>query len=119
MSRNPVEAQGAVQAAFTLRGAAAWDRVGGALERSNLLVFYEVVFVLAHGEHQNSALGRDLAQARDGDGEACRGESVKLGYYGAHDAPAIRKAFADGVTAFTTDRPDIAIAVRCELGTAG
>ena len=30
-----------------LRGAAAWDRIGGAIERSNLLVFFEVVFVLA------------------------------------------------------------------------
>jgi glycerophosphoryl diester phosphodiesterase len=57
-----------------------------------------------------------IAQARDGDGEACRSESVTLGYYGAHDEPAIRKAFADGVSAFTTDRPDIAIAVRRELG---
>lgn len=56
-----------------------------------------------------------IAQARDGDGEVCRGEAVKLGYYGAHDEPAVRKAFADGVSAFTTDRPDIAIAVRREL----
>lgn len=57
-----------------------------------------------------------IAQARDGDGEICRSEAVKLGYYGAHDEPAIRKAFADGVTAFTTDRPDIAIAVRRAIG---
>lgn len=57
-----------------------------------------------------------IAQARDGDGEACCREAVKLGYYGAHDEPAIRKAFVDGVTAFTTDRPDIAIAVRRAIG---
>ncbi|WP_306224259.1 glycerophosphodiester phosphodiesterase [Bosea beijingensis] len=56
-----------------------------------------------------------IAQARDGDREACRSEAVTLGYYGAHDEPAIRKAFADAVSAFTTDRPDIAIAVRREL----
>ncbi len=56
-----------------------------------------------------------IGQARDGDGEACRSEAVTLGYYGAHDEPAIRKAFADGVSAFTTDRPDIAIVVRREL----
>lgn len=56
-----------------------------------------------------------IAQAQDGDGEACRGEAVTLGYYGAHDEPAIRKAFSDGVSAFTTDRPDIAIAVRREI----
>ena len=56
-----------------------------------------------------------ITQAQDGDREACRSEAVTLGYYGAHDEPAIRKAFADGVSAFTTDRPDIAIAVRREL----
>ncbi len=56
-----------------------------------------------------------ISQAKDGDGEACRSEAVTLGYYGAHDEPAIRKAYADGVSAFTTDRPDIAIAVRREL----
>lgn len=56
-----------------------------------------------------------IAQAKDGDGEACRSEGVTLGYYGAHDEPAIRKAFADGVSAFTTDRPDIAISIRNEL----
>ena len=59
-----------------------------------------------------------ISQAQDGDREACGREAVTLGYYGAHDEPAIRKAFADGASAFTTDRPDIAIAVRCELGMA-
>lgn len=59
-----------------------------------------------------------INQAQGGDGEACRGEAVTLGYYGAHDEPAIRKAFADGVSAFTTDRPDIAIAIQRELGMA-
>ena len=29
-----------------LRGGAAWERIGGAVERSNLLVFFEIVFVL-------------------------------------------------------------------------
>lgn len=57
-----------------------------------------------------------IAQAQDGDGEVCRSEAMTLGYYGAHDEPAIRKAFSDGVSAFTTDRPDIAIAVRREIG---
>lgn len=56
-----------------------------------------------------------INQAQDGDGGTCRSEAVTLGYYGAHDEPAVRKAFADGVSAFTTDRPDIAIAVRREL----
>lgn len=56
-----------------------------------------------------------IAQARDGDRETCHSEAVTLGYYGAHDEPAIRKAFADGVSAFTTDRPDIAISVRSKL----
>lgn len=56
-----------------------------------------------------------IGQAKDGDGEICRSEAMRLGYYGAHDEPAVRKAFADGVSAFTTDRPDIAVAVRREL----
>ena len=56
-----------------------------------------------------------INQARDADAGLCRSEAVRLGYYGAHDEPAIRKAFADGVSAFTTDRPDIAIAVRNEF----
>lgn len=56
-----------------------------------------------------------ISQAKDGDGDLCRSEALTLGYYGAHDERAIRKAFADGVSAFTTDRPDIAIAVRREL----
>lgn len=30
-----------------LRGAAAWERIAGAVERTNLVVFFEVVFVLA------------------------------------------------------------------------
>lgn len=57
-----------------------------------------------------------ICQIQDGDREACRCEAVTFGYYGAHDEPTIRKAFADGVSAFTTDRPDIAIAIRHELG---
>ncbi len=56
-----------------------------------------------------------INQAQDGDGEICRREAVTLGYYDAHDEPAIRKAFADGVSAFTTDWPDIAVAVRREI----
>lgn len=57
-----------------------------------------------------------IAQAQDDDGEICRSEAVKLGYYGAHDEATIRRAFAASVSAFTTDRPDIAIAVRREIG---
>jgi glycerophosphoryl diester phosphodiesterase len=56
-----------------------------------------------------------IAQAQDGDVETCRSEAVTLGYYGAHDEPMIRKALSDGVSAFTTDRPDIAVAVRSEI----
>lgn len=60
-----------------------------------------------------------ISQAQEADGEICRSEAMTLGYYGAHDEPAIRKAFTDGVSAFTTDRPDIAITVRRELSRAG
>ncbi|RYE31946.1 MAG: hypothetical protein EOP23_14315 [Hyphomicrobiales bacterium] len=60
-----------------------------------------------------------ITQAENGDGDLCRSEAVTLGYYGAHDELAVRKAFADGVSAFTTDRPDIAIAIRRELRTTG
>ena len=60
-----------------------------------------------------------ISEAQDGDGETCRSEAVTLGYYGAHDERSIRKAFVDGVSAFTTDRPDIALAIRRELNAAG
>ena len=52
------------------------------------------------------------AQARDADLELCRKEGVRLGFYAAHDEAAIARAFATGVSAFTTDRPDLAIALR-------
>lgn len=37
---------------------------------------------------------------------------LALGAYAANDGPAIERAFALGVAMFTTDRPDLAIAVR-------
>jgi glycerophosphoryl diester phosphodiesterase len=53
-----------------------------------------------------------FSQVRESDAAACREEVVRLGYYAVHDEQAIRQAFAAGVVAFTTDRPDLAIALR-------
>lgn len=48
----------------------------------------------------------------DTDAQACHAEGVRFGVYGAHDEPTIRWAFATQVSAFTTDRPDLAVALR-------
>jgi glycerophosphoryl diester phosphodiesterase len=53
-----------------------------------------------------------IREARDGDMDVCRGEAMRLGFFAAHDEADIRKAFATGASAFTTDRPDLAIALR-------
>jgi glycerophosphoryl diester phosphodiesterase len=53
-----------------------------------------------------------IKETRDGDMDVCRGEAMRLGFFAAHDEADIRKAFAAGASAFTTDRPDLAIALR-------
>jgi glycerophosphoryl diester phosphodiesterase len=50
--------------------------------------------------------------ATDADAGTCRAQGVRFGVYGAHDEPTIRWAFAAGISAFTTDRPDLAVALR-------
>lgn len=62
---------------------------------------------------------RELAirveQFRDGDVAFCAERDVRLGVFAAHDETSIAKAFTQRVAAFTTDRPDLAIAVRDRL----
>jgi glycerophosphoryl diester phosphodiesterase len=53
-----------------------------------------------------------IKETRAGDMDICRGEAIRLGFFAAHDEADIRKAFAAGASAFTTDRPDLAIALR-------
>ena len=53
-----------------------------------------------------------VSQMQDDDLAICAEEGVRFGVFAAHDAPAITRAFAAGVSAFTTDRPDLAIALR-------
>ncbi|HEV7258050.1 MAG TPA: glycerophosphodiester phosphodiesterase family protein [Bosea sp. (in: a-proteobacteria)] len=58
-----------------------------------------------------------VSAMHDDDVVVCREEGVRLGFFAAHDEPAIRKAFAARASAFTTDRPDLAIELKaqCEL----
>lgn len=53
---------------------------------------------------------------RTGDLAICRAEAVRFGLFAVHDEPAIRVAFATGICAFTTDRPDLALALRPKAG---
>lgn len=53
-----------------------------------------------------------VSQMQDEDPAICAEEDVRFGVFAAHDEPAITRAFAAGVSAFTTDRPDLAIALR-------
>ena len=53
-----------------------------------------------------------IKEARHGDVDVCRREAVRLGFFGAHDETEILKAYAAGASAFTTDRPDLAIALK-------
>lgn len=53
-----------------------------------------------------------VSQMQDDDPAICAEEGVRFGVFAAHDEAAITRAFAAGVSAFTTDRPDLAIALR-------
>lgn len=52
-----------------------------------------------------------IEHLQEGDRETCAAHGVALGVFAAHDVPSIRRAFDFGVSAFTTDRPDLALAV--------
>jgi len=51
-----------------------------------------------------------------GDLAICRAEAIRFGLFAVHDEAAIELAFATGVCAFTTDRPDLALALRPKAG---
>ncbi len=53
-----------------------------------------------------------IEHLQEGDREICAAYGVALGVFAAHDIPSIRRAFDLGVSAFTTDRPDLALEVR-------
>jgi glycerophosphoryl diester phosphodiesterase len=55
-----------------------------------------------------------ISAMQDDDVAACRAEGVRLGFFAAHDEPAIRRAFAARASAFTTDRPDLALELKAE-----
>lgn len=52
------------------------------------------------------------SKAEDGDAAACAAQGVRFSVYGVNDERAIRWAFSTGVSAFTTDWPDVALALR-------
>jgi glycerophosphoryl diester phosphodiesterase len=56
-----------------------------------------------------------IEHLQDGDRDICAAHGVALGVFAAHDIPSIRRAFDLGMSAFTTDRPDLALEVRSEL----
>jgi len=53
-----------------------------------------------------------ISQAQDTDTEICRREAIRYGLFAVHEQADIKQAFAAGVSAFTTDRPDLAVALR-------
>ncbi|MGO4736827.1 glycerophosphodiester phosphodiesterase family protein [Bosea sp. 2KB_26] len=53
-----------------------------------------------------------ISQAEENDADICRRETIRYGLFAVHEEAEIRKAFAAGVTAFTTDRPDLAVALK-------
>ena len=53
-----------------------------------------------------------VEQLENDDVEICRAHGVALGVFAAHDIPSIEQAFDRRVSAFTTDRPDLALEVR-------
>lgn len=53
-----------------------------------------------------------ISQAEEADADICRREAIRYGLFAVHEEAEIRQAFATGVSAFTTDRPDLAIALR-------
>jgi glycerophosphoryl diester phosphodiesterase len=55
-----------------------------------------------------------ITAMRDDDADICRAEGVRLGLFAVHDEAAIRRALAARASAFTTDRPDLAIGLRLE-----
>jgi Glycerophosphoryl diester phosphodiesterase len=72
--------------------------------------------ILEYARKARDAGGREIAirveDIQEGDVELCETVGVALGVYAAHDIPSIEKAYDLGVSAFTTDRPDLAISVR-------
>lgn len=55
-----------------------------------------------------------IEHIQEGDRDICAPYGVALGVFAAHDVPSIRRAFDLGVSAFTTDRPDLALALDSE-----
>ncbi|MCB8820578.1 glycerophosphodiester phosphodiesterase [Microvirga rosea] len=71
--------------------------------------------VAPYAERARAAGVREIAlrieHIQERDRELCAAFGVELGVFAAHDIPAIRHAFDLGVSAFTTDRPDLALLV--------
>ena len=55
-----------------------------------------------------------IEHIQEKDRELCAAFGVELGVFAAHDMPSIKRAFDLGVSAFTTDRPDLALIVEQE-----
>lgn len=55
-----------------------------------------------------------IEHIQEKDRDVCAAFGVELGVFAAHDVPSIKHAFDLGVSAFTTDRPDLALLVEKE-----
>jgi glycerophosphoryl diester phosphodiesterase len=55
-----------------------------------------------------------IEHVQEKDRELCAAFGIELGVFAAHDIPAIKHAFDLGISAFTTDRPDLALTVEQE-----
>lgn len=72
--------------------------------------------VLGYAKDARNAGVREIAirveHLQEGDVAICNAHGVALGVFAAHDIPSINVAFDMQVSAFTTDRPDLALSVR-------
>jgi glycerophosphoryl diester phosphodiesterase len=75
--------------------------------------------VVPYAQRARDAGVREIAlrieKIQDDDSETCAALGIALGVFAAHDVGAIRRAFKLGVSAFTTDRPDLALDVKRDM----
>ena len=74
--------------------------------------------IAPYAQRARAASVREIAirieHIQEKDRELCAAFGVELGVFAAHDMPSIKRAFDLGVSAFTTDRPDLALIVEQE-----
>lgn len=69
------------------------------------------VMAVAH-EAGIAEIALHASQMNSGDVALARGHALRLGFYAVNDAATIEPALDCGASAFTSDRPDLAVAIR-------